>query len=151
VRAIIGLDEGVNNLAWVLATGAQRNPEMAARLAAFSVALSPDKEGRLNTLGVALYRAGRFVEAIETLKKSLEAGKGWFDGFDLFFLAMAHHRLGHGAQARACFGRAVHWLGEQKTLSARHTRDLAAFRAEAESLLRSPIGELPADVFSRPR
>jgi tetratricopeptide (TPR) repeat protein len=151
VRAIIGLDEGVNNLAWVLATGAQRNPELAARLAAFSVALSPDKEGRLNTLGVALYRAGRFAEAIETLEKSLKAGKGWFDGFDLFFLAMAHHRLGHGALARACFGHAVHWLGEQKTLSGQHTRDLAAFRAEAESLLRSPIGELPSDVFSRPR
>jgi WD40 repeat protein/tetratricopeptide (TPR) repeat protein len=151
VRAIIGLDEGVNNLAWVLATGAQRNPELAARLAAFSVALAPDNQVSLNTLGVALYRAGRFAQAIETLGKSLKAGKGWFDGFDLFFLAMAHQRLGHGAQARACYDRAVHWVGEQKTLSDKHANDLAAFRAEAESLLRRPVRELPADMFSRPR
>jgi tetratricopeptide (TPR) repeat protein len=153
VRAIISLDEVVNNLAWLLASGAEprREAELAARLAAFSVALTPEKQVSLNTLGVARYRAGRFAEAIETLEKSLKAGKGWFDGFDLFFLAMAHHRQGHGAQSRACFDRAVHWLSEQKTLSEQHAKDLAAFRAEAESVLRSPFRELPADVFSRPR
>ena len=72
---------------------AQRDPVLAARLATLSVALSPGEQTSLDTLGVALYRAGRFAEAIETLGKSLKAGKGQFDGFDLFFLAMAHHRL----------------------------------------------------------
>jgi tetratricopeptide (TPR) repeat protein len=151
VRAIIGLDQSVNNLAWELATGAEphRDPELAARLGAFSVALSPEKQSCLNSLGVALYRAGRFAQAIEPLEKSLKGGKGQFDGFDLFFLAMAHHRLGHGAQARACYDRAVHWLREQKSLSGRDAKELAEFRAEAELLLGSVVGELPADVFSR--
>jgi hypothetical protein len=53
---------------------------------------------------------------------------------------IAHHRLGHGAEARACYDRAVHWLGEQKTLSERDTKELAAFRAEAESVLARPPG-----------
>jgi uncharacterized protein HemY len=122
---------------------------LVARLAAFSVALSPGDQSSLNTLGVALYRAGRFDPAIEALEKSLKAGKGQIDGFDLFFLAMAHHRLGHETQARACFDRAVRWLGERKSLSDQQTRELAAFRAEAKSLLAG--GELPADVFAGPQ
>jgi hypothetical protein len=113
------------------------------------VALSPGEPTSLNTLGVALYRAGKLAQAIETLGKSLEAGKGQFDGFDLFFLAMAHHRLGQGTQARACFDRAVRWLSDQKCLPEQHTRELAVFRAEAESVLAG--GELPADVFAGPQ
>ena len=106
----------LNNLAWKLATGPkpERDPALAARLAAFSVALAPGEQVSLNTLGVALYRAGKFAEAITTLEKSLDAGKGQFDAFDLFFLAMAHHRLGHRPEARACYDRAVRWLEEQK-------------------------------------
>jgi tetratricopeptide (TPR) repeat protein len=159
VRAIVDrthryrIDVIVNNRAWELAKGAEtrRDPALAARLAAFAVALSPGEPSGLNTLGVALYRAGRFAEAIETLGKSLEAGKGRFDGFDLFFLAMAHHRLGHDAKARACYDRAVYWLGEQKSLSERHAKELANFRAEAESVLAGIGGEWPADVFAGPQ
>ena len=123
----------------MLATGPepQRDPALAARLAAFSVALAPGKQTSLNTLGVALYRAGKFAEAITTLEKSLDAGKGQFDAFDLFFLAMAHHRLGHRPEARACYDRAVRWVAEQKTLPAQYAKELAAFRAEAEAVLAS--------------
>jgi tetratricopeptide (TPR) repeat protein len=150
VRAIIPLARFMNERAWELASGAepQRDPVLAARLAAFAVALSPAEQTSLNTLGVALYRAGRFAEAIEMLGKSLKAGEGQFDGFDLFFLAMAHHRLGHEAQARACFDRATRWLRDQKSLPEEHARELAAFRVEAESVLAGPVGELPAAVFA---
>jgi tetratricopeptide (TPR) repeat protein len=159
VRAILDrthrfrIDEIVNLEARRLAKGAEprRDPVLAARLAAFAVALSPGEPSSLNTLGVALYRAGRFAEAIETLGKSLEAGKGQSDGFDLFFLAMAHHRLGHDAEARACYDRAVDWLGEQKSLSERDAKELADFRAEAESVLAGIGGEWPADVFAGPQ
>jgi serine/threonine protein kinase/WD40 repeat protein/tetratricopeptide (TPR) repeat protein len=152
VRVIVNAQD-VNERAWKLATDAEprRDPVLAARMAAFSVALSPGKQLILNTLGVALYRAGKLADAIETLETSLKAGKGQFDGFDLFFLAMAHHRLGREAQARGCFQRAVKWLGEQKSLSGQHAKELAAFRAEAESLLGSPVGGIPDDVFSWPR
>ena len=61
----------------------------------------------LNTLGVAYYRACRFALAIKRLKESLAANRGEFDAFDLFFLAMARHRLGDRKQARADFNRGI--------------------------------------------
>ncbi len=61
----------------------------------------------LNTRGVVLYRAGQYADAVKVLGKSLEAGRGQFDGFDLFFLAMAQHRLGHREEARECLDRAI--------------------------------------------
>jgi tetratricopeptide (TPR) repeat protein len=123
---------------------------LAARLAAFAVALSPAEQPSLNTLGVTLYRAGRFAEAIETLGKSLKAGKGQLDGFDLFFLAMAHHRLGQRDEARRCFDRAVAWMSHLGPLNAQQAKELAAFRAVAEAVLAlaGPGAELPADVFA---
>jgi len=153
VRAIFNLDQIVNNQAWALATGpkAHRDPTVGARLAAFSVALAPGQQVRLNTLGVALYRAGKFTEAITTLEKSLDAGKGQFDGFDLLFMAMAHHQLGHRKEARGCYDQAVRWLGEQKSLPASYAKELTAFRAEAEAVLAGSADDLPADVFANPR
>jgi tetratricopeptide (TPR) repeat protein len=150
VRTIPNLDQSANNRAWELATGPkfQRDPVLAARLAAFAVALAPGKQLSLNTLGVALYRAGKFAEAITTLEKSLDAGKGQFDAFDLFFMAMAHYRLGHGSEARACYDRAVRWLQGQRALSPDHSKELADFRAETEAVLAGQPGELPADVFA---
>ncbi len=85
-----------NNLAWRLATGPVRPARSAAGmvLARKAVAMAPDTAIYLNTLGVAQYRAGQYAEAITTLEKSLAASKGESDGFDLFFLAMARHKLG---------------------------------------------------------
>ncbi len=152
VRAILGLGMSANNLAWGLATGPkpQRDPKLAARLAAFSVALAPGEQGSLNTLGVALYRAGKFAEAITTLEKSLDAGKGQFDAFDLFFVAMAHHRLGHRSEARARYDRAVRWAGSERAFPRNAAQELADFRVEAEAVLAGPGDELPADVFAQP-
>jgi hypothetical protein len=63
---------------------------------------------------------------------------------------MAHHRLRHRDEARACFDRAVRWIGEQKTLSEQNAKELAGFRAETEAVLgrAGPGAELPADVFA---
>ena len=153
VRVFSTLDQLTNNVAWNMATRSepQHNPALAVRLAAFSVALSPDDDTSLNTLGVALYRAGKSAESIETLQKSLAAGKREFDAFDLFFLAMAHHRLGHREAARGCYDRAVRWLREQKGLDQQYAKQLAGFRGEAEAVLAGPVGELPAEPFVPPR
>jgi len=128
----------------------RRDPERAVTLARRSVELAPGQPPTLFTLGVALYRAGQYVEAISVLERGMAAGKGELDAFDLLFLAMAHHRLGHAAEARDCFDRAVRWWIEPKNLPAEYIRNLTAFRAEAEAVLglTSPIGELPADVFA---
>jgi serine/threonine protein kinase/WD40 repeat protein/tetratricopeptide (TPR) repeat protein len=142
----------LNESAWTLATGPieERDPERAVDLARRAVELAPGQQLSLNTLGVALYRVGQYAEAIPILEQSRAAAKGEFDAFDLFFLAMAHHRLGHADRARACFDRAVRWWTERKNLPAQYISDLTSFRAEAESVLALPgrSAELPATVFA---
>jgi serine/threonine protein kinase/WD40 repeat protein/tetratricopeptide (TPR) repeat protein len=143
----------LNNRAWVLATGSidERDPERAVALARRAVALTPGQQLSLDTLGVALYRIGQYAEAVSVLEQSLAAGKGEFDGFDLFFLAMAHHRLSHTTEARACLARALRWLSERKNLSAQNVQELTSFRSETEAVLAGPSGELPRNVFAPER
>jgi tetratricopeptide (TPR) repeat protein len=145
-------DALLNDRAWILATGPieQRDPESAVMLARRAVELVPGQYDSLNTLGVALYRTGQYAQAVAVLKRSLAAGKGESDAGDLFFLAMAHHRLAHAAEARDCFDRAVRWWSEHKDLPAQNIAELTGFRAEAEAVLglTGPAGELPADVFA---
>jgi hypothetical protein len=83
------------------------------------------------------------------LEKSLAAGKGGSDGFDLFFLAMARYRLGRVAAARADFDRAVKWRRDHPNpAQPGWAEELDAFQAEARALLDGPSPELPADVFA---
>ena len=141
-----------NNLAWELAKAPEPRRELDRALGMIrrAQAVAPDEGTLLNTLGVVHYRAGRYSEAITTLERSLAAGRGLSDGFDLFFLAMAHHRLGHRDQARECFDRGVRWSGAHTNLDARSAKELAGFRAEAEAVLAGAADEVPDDVFANP-
>jgi serine/threonine protein kinase/WD40 repeat protein len=127
-----------NDKAWRLVTGPadQRDPARALKLIQEALRLDPDESLYLNTLGVVQYRGGQLPEAVATLEKSLAAGKGESDAFDLFFLAMAHARLGNPVKARECFDRAVKWCETRKDLSPQHVEELKGFRAEAEQVLR---------------
>jgi eukaryotic-like serine/threonine-protein kinase len=139
-----------NNLAWYLANRLvpQRDLERALAFSQRAVELNPAQAMFVNSLGVVQYRAGRFADAIDTLERSLAAGRGQADGFDLFFLALSHHRQGQRAEARACFDRAVRRVRLQKNLSKQHLDELAAFRVEAEHALAGPPSVLPVDVFA---
>jgi serine/threonine-protein kinase len=138
----------LNDAAWdcVAQPESMRDPERAHLLIRRAVELEPSNNTFLNTLGVVLYRLGRDDEAITALEKSLRLGNGQFDAFDLFFLAMAHARLGHTAEAGDCYDRAVRWWDGHKKLPAPYVRELASFRAEAEVILGSPA--LPSDPFA---
>jgi hypothetical protein len=127
----------LNDEAWRLVTGpaGARDPAKALQLIQQAVQLEPGNAAFLNTLGVVQYRKGQYKEAVATLQKSLAAGKGQWDAFDLFFLAMCHHHLGEAAKARDCFTRAVKWRQGKKDLDARHAEELQAFQREAEALL----------------
>ncbi len=142
----------LNSRAWTDATGSfiQRDPERAVVLAQRAVGLAPGEHVILNTLGVALYRAGQYAEATSILERSRAAGKGEFEAFDLFFLAMAHHQLGHRKEGRLCYDQAVRWLDAQKSLSDKYAKELARFRAEAQAVLAGSADDLPADVFASP-
>ncbi len=74
-------------------------------LARMAVELSPQARDYLNTLGIALCRVGRDAEALPHLAESLERGCGQTDAQDLYFLAIAHHRLGHADTARTFLAR----------------------------------------------
>jgi serine/threonine protein kinase/tetratricopeptide (TPR) repeat protein/WD40 repeat protein len=129
----------LNDQAWHLATGPEkkRDPARALVLIQKAIEREPDNDVFLNTLGVVQYRNGQFAAAILSLEKSLTAGKGRSDGFDLFFLAMCHARLDEPAQAKDCFNRAVKWREAQKELPPRWAEELKTFRAEAEAALRA--------------
>ncbi|HKB41061.1 MAG TPA: protein kinase, partial [Gemmataceae bacterium] len=131
-----------NNEAWRLVAGPaeQRDAARALPLARRAVELDQGNPVYLNTLGVVLYRNRQYKEAAAMLEKSLAAGKGAWEGFDRFFLAMCHARLGDTEKAKDCFDRAVKWTESHRGLSPEHVRELKAFRAEAEAELRAHQG-----------
>ena len=130
-----------NNLAWILLTGPKelRDPQEALPLARKAVELAPQQSICDNTLGVALYRNDQFAEAVPVLEKSLQESKGATDGFDLFFLAMCHHRLGDAGKAKDCFDRAGRWFEVRRDqLPAPYIEELTEFQCEARALLQGP-------------
>jgi hypothetical protein len=135
---LVGRDPmALNTQAWILVTGpaGQRDPAKALDLIHEAIKLQPTEAMFLNTLGVVHYRNGLVKEAARTLEKSLAAGNGESDAFDLFFLAMCHANLGDAAKAKDCFDRAVKWVEGRKDLPAQYVEELKAFRAEAEEVL----------------
>jgi WD40 repeat protein len=94
-----------NNTAWLCCLGpdAVADYPWPVALAEGAVVQAPDEQSRglfLNTLGSILYRAGRHQDAVDRLSGRLAESKT--EGFpqDWAFLALAHHRLGHHAEAR---------------------------------------------------
>jgi eukaryotic-like serine/threonine-protein kinase len=127
----------LNGRAWRLVAAPPDQRDLGRALDAIRVAveLAPDDPNILNTLGVVQYRSGQYQAAVVTLEKSLAAGGGTSDGFDLFFLGMCHAGLGDAARAKGCFDAAVKWVDAQKDLPEKHAQELKAFRAEAEAAL----------------
>jgi WD40 repeat protein/tRNA A-37 threonylcarbamoyl transferase component Bud32/tetratricopeptide (TPR) repeat protein len=143
----------VNTVVWacVLAPGAVEDPKRLAELAEKNLTGLPKGDSNrypyTNTLGAALYRAGRYEAAVKRLREAIQIhGKGGTAG-DWVFLAMAHHRLGHGEMARKWLDRAV---GEIDRLTAPLPRsaltatrrswadriELQILRRQAEKLIR---------------
>jgi tetratricopeptide (TPR) repeat protein len=137
-----------NNLAWVLATCADRklrDPAQAVTLAKKAVELSDkqghDNPGRLehgnycSTLGVAHYQAGNLEEAIVALQKSLDNANGADRAYvceDWIFLAMANWNLDRKGEARKWYNRAADWIVKKKPKE----EEIHRFRAEAAVLMR---------------
>jgi tetratricopeptide (TPR) repeat protein len=131
-----------NDLAWVYLTApeALRDVKAALPLAEKAVRLSPGNAVYGNTLGVAYYRAGKYREAIKILRTDLNKQEDWALAFDLYFLAMSHHRLGDSGRARDYYDWAVRWERTQPGLSAGHLEELTVIQAEAEELLTQESG-----------
>ncbi len=121
-----------NNLAWVLATPADtrmRDLDQAIRLARRSTEIA-ESHVAWNTLGVALFYAGRFEESIDALRRSVRLQGSGGHVVDWMFLAMDHLKLGHTNEARDWYERAVDWMNRQSGVEP----DFVRFRAEADAL-----------------
>ena len=130
-----------NELAWLLVTGPERfrNAKEALPHAQKADQLSGGQPVFKNTLGVVLYRNGKYKEAVTALEKSLESSKGSQDAFDLFFLAMCHHELGDPTKAKECNDRALKWFQERRgKMQPPWIEELTAFQAEARTVLARP-------------
>jgi WD40 repeat protein/tetratricopeptide (TPR) repeat protein/tRNA A-37 threonylcarbamoyl transferase component Bud32 len=129
-----------NDLSWLLATCPEtklRDPARAVALAKKAVELAPEEGSYWNTLGTAHYRAGDWKAAVAAVRTSVEKSNGG-SACDGFILAMAHWRLGEGAEARKHYGRAVQWLEKNEAALSRdkhQAEELRRFRAEAEETL----------------
>jgi WD40 repeat protein len=133
--------QALNNAAWFLATCpelALRDTDAALTLGREAVTMAPQEGVCWNTLGVAQYRAGDWNAAIASLRRSMGLRQGG-DGSDWFFLAMAHFRLGHQAEARSWFRKAVAWMDSSQT----GDPELRRFHAEAEGLLSPAEAVIP--------
>jgi tetratricopeptide (TPR) repeat protein len=100
-----------------------------------------------NVLGSALYRAGRFEDAIRELEESRKARIGSEDPIDCLFLAMANQRLSHRDQAHR-------WLKmlRNRQPSADPNKcwaelEIRLLRSEAEALILYDPG-FPLDPFA---
>jgi tetratricopeptide (TPR) repeat protein len=129
----------LNNEAWVFATSVDasaRHAGLEVALAKKAIELEPNQGMFWKTLGAAQYRAGNWQESIAALQKALALRQGG-DSSEWFFLAMAHHQLGHSDEARKWIDMAVEWMDKNQPTN----EELLRFRAEAEELmgLRSPV------------
>lgn len=96
-----------------------------------AVALVPYDRTSLDTLGVALYRVGRYQDSLAALAEG-EALRGRPSSLHLAFRAMCHHRLGDAESARA----EVALLREEvKDWSPTSATDDAAWLAEVQALV----------------
>jgi len=125
-----------NELAWMLLTCGDkrlRDESRALTHARRAVKLAPASPHCLGTLGVALYRADAFAEAAKALAKAAEAQTDAGAGtIDRLVLAMAQHRLGRIADAKATYKKAVAALESSEADPPEATR---AFHTEAAGLL----------------
>jgi eukaryotic-like serine/threonine-protein kinase len=145
--------KGTDSWIYVLAPDSVADPEVPVHLTRTTLSqLTPQSEKiakcrGLKKLGAALYRAGRYEEAIRHLDESLEA----LDGADpprvFAFLAMAHHRLGHRDEAKRWLGKLAAYRPKDGPEFSWDDVEIRILRREAEALI---LGSRPAAPLTPP-
>ncbi len=140
-----------NTVAWSLALAPCIVSDTATPLRLADLAVNgftaDQKHIALNTLGAALYRAGRFEDAIRRLEEGIKLRNSEEEPGDWPFLAMAHHALGHRDESRR-------WLDQLRDHQPSadpnrfwHELEIRLLQSEAEAVvLYDPI--FPADPFA---
>jgi WD40 repeat protein/serine/threonine protein kinase len=113
--------------------------ERALRQAREASRLKPENGLILNTLGIGLYRLGKYAAALETLTRSEKLNTDTFKApqpADLAFLAMAQHRLGKRDAAQQTLERLRQTVKDPRWSN---DADSKAFLQEAEKLLQASV------------
>ena len=137
----------LNNAAWycTYAPDAVADLAVPVQMAEKALAAYPAEQKRfaLNTLGAALYRAGRIDEAIVRLDESVKASGGVGVPQDWAFLAMAHHKKGNADEARRWLEKLRSHKPDKKTGFSTDVVECRILLREAEALLRETPPALP--------
>jgi WD40 repeat protein len=147
----------LSDLAWVCALAPESIADPARLVSLAEAPPSAYEEASyLSRLGGALYRAGRYAEAVRRLEASIAAQGRGGTPFDWLFLAMAHRRLGHAGEAKSWLERSVRRIEQtadgphvMHSLSWGDRMALGLLRSEAETLLMD--ADFPADPFRAAR
>ncbi len=135
-------------LACVNGPDATADAEVPVRLSETAVrgATETAKPYFLRVLGAALYRAGRFDQAIHQLEEYIRL-RGVETVYDWALLAMVHHRLGHRDEARRWLDRLANHQPSADPTWFWYELEFRLLRSEAEAvILYDPV--FPADPFA---
>ncbi|MGL4423397.1 MAG: hypothetical protein ACRCZF_22255, partial [Gemmataceae bacterium] len=111
-----------------------RNPPRAVELAEKAVALAPEFAAHWQVLGAAHIRHGNTAKAISALTTAI-ARRPTGNGFDPFYLALAHGHQGDSAEAKQWYTKATEWANQY----APKDPELARLRSEVAVLLGNPL------------
>jgi WD40 repeat protein/tetratricopeptide (TPR) repeat protein len=104
-----------------------------------SLARQPGNAILLSLQGRALYRAGRYDAAVRRLNEAIRAAGPGGHVEEWLFLAMAHHRLGHGKDARSYLHKAVTLIDKEtgglKSWAWQNRLGIRVLRREAQAVL----------------
>jgi len=108
-----------------------RDPALAVTLAERAFERASMDRASYYVCGTALYRAGRYEDALKTFEKATRLVWSSAGPREWYWLAMVHERLGHDAEAREWFAKAERAVADGEPTGS----DLAALRAEARAVL----------------
>jgi Flp pilus assembly protein TadD len=126
-------------------------PDPARALASAQEAVDrvPRDYTRLCALGGAIYRAGRFEEAVQRLEEAAGVPPPGGSALHPFWLAMCHARLGHAEEAQQWLDKGDRWLEQalqrqpgdaaSGLLPWGQRVSLQLLRREAEALIGPPL------------
>ena len=132
----------LNEASWKIAVRADASSsdyQFALRAAKEAEVLSPYNYDIANTLGVAQYRVKSYADAIVTLSRSNDPysyGVEERQATNLAFLAMAHHALGHTAEAQAFLRQLAELLKQDRWKSDKQAN--ALFEEARQAMSKKP-------------
>jgi tetratricopeptide (TPR) repeat protein len=120
----------------ILPAGSTDEAQTIIKLAKRAVADDTTNWMYRETLGAALYRAGRYSDAVDELNAARQMAPGnWGHYWTQYFLAMAHHQLGQTDVAKDWLARATRNHTNLDKYDWEGRLDLRILKAEADSLL----------------